>query len=204
MLGRGLPCSASAHGDPAAEVGVCTTSTALQYACWVCDTGVVRHLRRRYKRQPAWVVPALGAQKTGFDFVFPGLPMALPGGAACGLWHYHFTVVLCASYRCSLGVFGARYRLRPHHVGIFGRSCVLVAQCRGAPFVEPGPRVFGYVAVLAEVEDGFLFGHAVDSAVFPESVPGALGTVFEYVASFSYEHVLCVLSCIQYTFHRVE
>ena len=48
--------------------------------------------------------------------------MALPGGAICGLWHYHFTVVLCASYRCSLGVFGARYRLRPHHVGVFGRS----------------------------------------------------------------------------------
>ena len=115
--------------------------------------------------------PGFGSTKDGFDFVFPGLPMALPGGAACGLWHYHFTVVLCASYRCSLGVFGARYRLRPHHVGIFGRSCVLVAQCRGAPFVESGPRVFGYVAVLAEVEDGFLFGHAVDSAVFPSPYP---------------------------------
>ena len=33
---------------------MCTTSTAVQYACLVCDTGVVRHLRR-HKRQHAWV-----------------------------------------------------------------------------------------------------------------------------------------------------
>ena len=50
-----------------------------------------------------------------------------------------------------------------------GRSCVLVAQCRGAPFVEPGPRVFGYVAVLAEVEDGFCLG--MPSAAGRQSFP---------------------------------